>query len=44
MLDFIERHLGVSPDGGDGSIEALLVVLLFTMIAWMALRVGKLPR
>ena len=39
-MDFIERHLGFSPDGGDGSIEAVLVVMLFMIIVWIALRVG----
>jgi hypothetical protein len=27
-MDFIERVFGVSPDGGDGSLEILLLVLL----------------
>jgi hypothetical protein len=27
-MDFIERWLGVSPDGGNGAMEVLLIVLL----------------
>jgi hypothetical protein len=27
-MDFIEKWLGVSPDGGDGSLEMLYVVAL----------------
>ena len=27
-LDFIERHLGFSPDDGDGSMEVLLITVL----------------
>ena len=27
-MDFIERFFGISPDGGDGSLEILLLVLL----------------
>lgn len=36
-MDFIERLFGVSPDGGDGSIEVMIigvVVLLAVAIAW----------
>jgi MYXO-CTERM domain-containing protein len=36
-MDFIERLLGISPDGGDGSIEAMilgLLVLLGVAAAW----------
>jgi len=40
MLDFIERYFGVSPDNGNGSLEALLVVVLFILIAAVAVRVG----
>ena len=31
-LDFIERHLGFSPDGGDGSLEVMLLLTLFMLI------------
>ena len=27
-LDFIERHLGFSPNDGDGSMEVLLITVL----------------
>jgi MYXO-CTERM domain-containing protein len=36
-MDFIERLLGISPDGGDGSIEVMIigvVVLLALAAAW----------
>jgi hypothetical protein len=31
-LDFIERHLGFTPDDGDGSIEVLLVTVLVMIV------------
>jgi MYXO-CTERM domain-containing protein len=47
-MDFIERWFGVSPDGGDGSLEALwlaaiavaVVALIFRrrIITWFATR------
>jgi len=40
VLNFIETYFHVSPDKGDGSIEALIVVALFTLIVTLALRVG----
>ena len=34
-MDFIERHLGFSPDNGDGSMELILsAVLLMIFTAW----------
>jgi hypothetical protein len=36
-MDFIERHLGFSPDNGDGSMEVLLLtvlVMIFTVVAF----------
>jgi len=36
-LDFIERHLGFSPDGGDGSMEILFLVALAMVVAAIAL-------
>jgi hypothetical protein len=27
MLDFIERHIGFSPDGGDGTFEVLIIIV-----------------
>jgi hypothetical protein len=37
-MDFIERHLGFSPDGGDGSMEVMLLTVLFMIIAAVAFR------
>jgi hypothetical protein len=31
-MDWIERWFGVSPDGGDGSTEALYIVALFAVM------------
>jgi len=42
-MDFIERWFGISPDGGDGLLEILLIVLL-AMIAiaiWMHLPIAR---
>jgi len=35
-MNFIERLLGVSPDGGDGSLEALylLAAVIVVSIVW----------
>jgi hypothetical protein len=41
-MDFIERLLGVSPDGGDGSTEVLwLAVLAIAIAAWVFFRVRR---
>jgi hypothetical protein len=37
-MNFIERHLGISPDGGDGSMEILFLVVLVTIVVAGALR------
>jgi hypothetical protein len=37
-MDWIERWFGVSPDGGDGSTEALYIVAL---LAVMVLAFGR---
>ncbi|MGB3659693.1 MAG: hypothetical protein WBA14_17405, partial [Pseudolabrys sp.] len=37
-MDFIERHLGFSPDGGDGSVEALLITMLVMIITVVGFR------
>jgi len=37
LVDFIERYLGFSPDHGDGSFEAMLLVMLTTIIFGVAL-------
>jgi hypothetical protein len=36
-MDFIERYLGISPDGGDGSFEVMLLVVIPILIAALAL-------
>jgi hypothetical protein len=38
-LDLIERYFGVSPDNGDGSIEALSVLVVCILIVALALRI-----
>ena len=38
-LDIIERYFGVSPDNGDGSIEALSVMVVCILIVALALRI-----
>jgi hypothetical protein len=43
-VDFIERYFGISPDGGDGLLEWLLIVLLVLIIItiWLHLPItGK---
>jgi len=37
VLDFIERHFGFSPHGGDGSFGMLMLVLAVTAILALAL-------
>jgi hypothetical protein len=39
-MNFIERHLGFSPDGGDGSMETLVLVVLVMIIVAGALRLA----
>jgi hypothetical protein len=39
-MDFIERHLGFSPDDGDGSMEVMLLTVLFMIIAAVGLRLA----
>jgi hypothetical protein len=39
-MDFIERHLGFSPDDGNGSMEVMLLTVLFMIIAAMAFRLA----
>ena len=42
-MDFIERYFRISPDGGDGLLEILLILLLFMIIvaAWLHLPTRK---
>lgn len=42
-MDFFERYLGISPDGGDGSAEVLFLFALFAIIALIAWRLLGLP-
>jgi hypothetical protein len=35
-VDFIERHLGFAPDHGDGTLEAMLLIALVTVITGLA--------
>jgi hypothetical protein len=37
-MDFVERHLGFSPDNGDGSMEVLLLTVLVMIITTRAFR------
>jgi hypothetical protein len=36
-VDFIERYLGFSPDNGDGSVEAMLLLVLVTILTGIGL-------
>ena len=41
-MDFIERWFGVSPDGGDGTLELLYIVgalIEFALLRWIVHRV-----
>jgi hypothetical protein len=37
-MTFIESWFGVSPDGGDGSLEAVYLVLAVAVVLWLARR------
>ena len=37
-MDFIERWFGISPDGGDGSLEALYIVAAVAVITAVLFR------
>jgi UDP-N-acetylmuramyl pentapeptide phosphotransferase/UDP-N-acetylglucosamine-1-phosphate transferase len=37
-MDFIERHLGFSPDDSDGSMEVLLITVLFILMSLVGFR------
>jgi hypothetical protein len=39
-MDFIERHLVFSPDGGDGSFDVMLLVVLATLSVAGAFRLA----
>ena len=40
-MQLIERYFGIGPGNGDGSIEILVLVVLFMLITTVALWVGK---
>ena len=35
-MDFVERHLGFSPDKGDGSFEVMLIIVLGMIVTAVA--------
>lgn len=37
-MDFIEKWFGVSPDGGDGSLEMLWLVVIVVAVAAIVFR------
>ena len=37
-MDFIEKWFGISPDGGDGSLEALYIAAVILLIAVLLYR------
>jgi len=39
-MDFIERYLGFSPDGGDGSMEILVAMMLVVIVVVIGLRLA----
>ena len=39
-MDFIERHLGFSPDDGDGSMEVMLLTVVVMIFAVAAFRLA----
>lgn len=45
-MDFIERYLGLSPDGGDGTLEYAMMLLLSVLIgvAGMSFAVFRKPK
>jgi len=40
-MNFIERWLEISPDGGDGTLETLLILCTLTLVAGLAYRVSS---
>jgi hypothetical protein len=37
-VDFLERWLGISPDGGSGAVEVLIFLVLFAALIVLARR------
>jgi len=43
-MDWIERWFGVSPDGGDGTLEILIIMAAVTAAGMVALAVSRRAR
>ena len=43
-MDFIERIFGISPDGGSGSLELLLFLIILAGIAYLPWRAQRRAR
>ena len=43
-MDFIERLFGVSPDGGNGMLELLYIVVAIAVVAFVTLKVRSRKR
>lgn len=44
-MDFIERIFGVSPDGGSGVLEALVLLIpALGLVVWWRIRRARVPR
>jgi len=44
LVDWIERWLGLSPDGGDGSTEVLLVLAIVAVVVAIVARRALIGR
>lgn len=44
VMHFIERVVGVAPDGGSGSSEFLLLAIPAAALCYLALKLGSLRR
>ena len=42
-MDFIEHWLGINPDGGSGSLEALYLIVIALAAAALAWRLRRRP-
>jgi hypothetical protein len=43
-VDVIERFLGISPGGGDSSLEVMLLVVTFTLIGALGLYLSAIRK